>query len=119
MLQQLLLVLHILIAIAIISLVLLQHGRGADAGASFGSGSSNTMFGSTGAMPFLMKLTVVCAAIFFATSISLSVIAAHEAHHSKPLLAVPTHQHAVVKKPVSPDAGLSFAPSAPTEKDKK
>src|SRR3989338_2931825 len=76
--QQLILVLHVLVAIAIIALVLLQHGRGADVGASFGSGSSNTMFGSAGSMPFLMKLTAICAAVFFATSLALSYMASHE-----------------------------------------
>lgn len=76
--QSLILVLHVLVAIAIVALVLLQHGRGADVGASFGSGASNTMFGSSGSLPFLMKLTAVLAAIFFATSISLSYLAAHD-----------------------------------------
>lgn len=77
--QQLIMIIHVLAAVAIIALVLMQHGRGADVGASFGSGASNTMFGSAGAVPFLMKVTVACAAIFYMTSISLSYIAsAHE-----------------------------------------
>jgi len=76
--QQLVLVLHVLIALAVISLVLVQHGKGADVGASFGSGAANTMFGSVGPASFLMKLTAVLGAVFFATSISLAYMVAHE-----------------------------------------
>jgi preprotein translocase subunit SecG len=70
--QQLITILHILIAVSIIVLVLLQHGKGADIGATFGSGSSNTMFGSQGTTPFLVKLTASLAFIFFITCVTLS-----------------------------------------------
>lgn len=76
--QALILIVHVLAAISIIGLVLIQHGKGADAGAAFGSsggGASGTMFGSTGALPFLIKLTGILAAIFFATSLILSYMA--------------------------------------------
>jgi len=73
--HQLALIIHVLVAVAIVGLVLVQHGKGADVGASFGSGSANTMFGSQGHMPFLMKLTSVLAVIFFATSLTLGVLA--------------------------------------------
>ena len=56
---------HIVVAIIIIILILVQHGKGADMGAAFGSGSSQTVFGSKGAAPFLMKLTGFLAAVFF------------------------------------------------------
>lgn len=72
--QQLILILHILVALSILALVLVQHGKGADVGASFGSGAANTMFGSVGPASFLMKLTGILAAIFFATSILLVYI---------------------------------------------
>lgn len=72
--QQLILIIHILAALAIVALVLLQQGKGADIGATFGSGASNTVFGSVGALPFLMKLTAILAAIFFATSIGLTYL---------------------------------------------
>lgn len=75
--QQLILIVHVLVCIAIVVLVLMQHGKGADVGAAFGSGSSNTMFGSQGAMSFLMKVTAFLAAIFFVTSLGLSYLAAH------------------------------------------
>ncbi len=73
--QILIVILHVLISISLIALVLLQHGKGADAGAAFGSGASNTMFGSQGSTPFLIKVTGILAAIFFATSLGLSYLA--------------------------------------------
>lgn len=81
--QALILIIHVLASIAIIVLVLLQHGKGADVGAAFGSGASSTMFGSAGAVSFFMKLTAVCAAIFFATSLTLSYLASHHPQSAK------------------------------------
>jgi preprotein translocase subunit SecG len=88
--QELLLVIHVLVAIAIVSLVLVQHGKGADVGAAFGSGASNTMFGSQGSTSFLMKITCVLAAIFFITSLSLGYIASHTKQTSHDLLGLPS-----------------------------
>jgi len=76
--QQLILVLHVLVAVCLVSLVLLQHGKGADMGAAFGSGASNTMFGSAGSTPFLMKVTAILATAFFVTSLSLGYLASRE-----------------------------------------
>jgi len=73
--QQVLTVLQILVAVGLIALVLLQQGRGADAGAAFGSGSSGTLFGSRGSASFLSRATAVLAAVFFANSIALAYIA--------------------------------------------
>lgn len=78
--QSVVLWLHVLTCICLIVMVLLQHGKGADAGATFGS-SSNSMFGSQGAMPFMMKVTAVMATIFFVTSLTLSILAAHPKLH--------------------------------------
>ena len=72
MTQQLIWFLHMFCAICIIILVLLQHGKGAEMGASFGSGASQTIFGSQGTGSFLTKLTTVFALLFAITSISLS-----------------------------------------------
>lgn len=66
------LLLHILFCFAIIALVLLQQGKGADVGAAFGSGSANTLFGSRGPASFLFKLTAFFALLFFVSSISLT-----------------------------------------------
>jgi preprotein translocase subunit SecG len=75
---QLLLVVHVLVAIAVIGLVLIQHGKGADIGAAFGSGASNTVFGSQGTGGFLFKLTGGLALTFFVTSLSLSAMVANQ-----------------------------------------
>lgn len=116
--QQLILILHVLVAIAIIGLVLMQHGRGADVGAAFGSGSSNTMFGSAGSLPFLMKVTAICAAIFFTTSISLSYMAARGEHKTQ-TLNMPAAPAVTAPTTQKTEAGFSFAPSAPDKTDKK
>lgn len=79
--QGIILLIHMLAAVCIIALVLLQHGKGADAGAGFGAGASGTVFGSRGSTPFLMKLTSFLAVIFFATSIFLAYRAAHTNAH--------------------------------------
>jgi preprotein translocase subunit SecG len=74
--QTLVLVLHVLAAIGIVVLVLLQHGKGADMGAAFGSGSAGSLFGSAGAANFLSRTTAVLAAVFFATSLGLTYFTA-------------------------------------------
>lgn len=74
--QQLILISHVFIAIALVVLVLLQQGKGADA--SIGGGASQTFFGSQGSASFLFKLTAVLALLFFATSLLLTRLAAHQ-----------------------------------------
>lgn len=73
--ESITLIVHILAAAAIVVLILIQQGKGATAGASFGAGASQTVFGSEGSGSFFSRLTAVFAAIFFATSFSLAVIA--------------------------------------------
>ena len=73
------LALHIIVAIAMIGLILIQHGKGADAGASFGAGSSGTVFGAAGSANFLTRATAVLTAIFFITSLTLAVHARKQA----------------------------------------
>jgi len=68
------LVIHVIAALAIIGLVLLQHGKGADMGAAFGSGSAGSVFGSSGSANFLSRTTAIVATIFFVTSIGLTVV---------------------------------------------
>lgn len=75
MISSLLLTLHLLVGITIIALVLLQHGKGADMGAAFGSGSSGSLFGSSGSANFLSRTTAVLAAVFFLTSLGLAYFA--------------------------------------------
>ena len=74
MLHNILLVIHLLVAIGVIGLVLIQQGKGADAGAAFGGGASSTVFGSQGSSSFLTRATGILATIFFITSLSLAYL---------------------------------------------
>ena len=84
--QTVILIIHVLLAVALIVLLLVQHGKGADAGAAFGSGASSTVFGARGSATFLTKLTTGIALIFFVTSISLAYIASNKTSESKSLI---------------------------------
>lgn len=72
--EPIVLVIHVLACIAIIALVLLQQGKGADMGAAFGSGASSTVFGSPGSATFMLKLTAGVVAVFFATCLSMGYL---------------------------------------------
>jgi preprotein translocase subunit SecG len=71
----LILVVHVLAALGVIGLVLLQHGKGADVGAAFGSGASGSLFGATGSANFLSRTTAILAAVFFLSSLGLAYLA--------------------------------------------
>src|SRR5271156_2932022 len=77
MLRGFILAVHVLLALMIIGLVLLQRGKGAEAGAGFGSGASGTVFGARGTSTLFSKLTAVFAALFFATSLTLAYLGTH------------------------------------------
>jgi len=77
--EQIILIAHILFALGIIGFVMLQQGKGADAGASFGSGASQTVFGSQGSGNFLSRSTAILATLFFVTSLGLAVVAKQKA----------------------------------------
>ncbi|MDF2181204.1 preprotein translocase subunit SecG [Neptuniibacter sp. CAU 1671] len=77
--ETIVLIIHVLLAAAVIGLILLQQGKGAEAGASFGAGASQTVFGSTGSGNFLSRMTAVVAAGIFATSFVLAVYAKNKA----------------------------------------
>lgn len=85
------LVVHVLAGLGVIGLVLMQHGKGADMGAAFGSGASGSLFGSSGSANFLSRTTAALAAVFFVTSLSLSYLAGQKAPESKSVMegAVP------------------------------
>lgn len=74
-LQTILLVLQVLVAMSLIAFILVQHGKGADAGAAFGSGASSTVFGSQGSGNFLTKTTAVLAFVFLTNSLLLAYVA--------------------------------------------
>lgn len=109
------LVVHILAALGVIGLVLVQHGKGADMGAAFGSGASGSLFGATGSANFLSRTTAVLAAVFFATSLSLAYIASN-----KPKTTGSVMQDAVKLAPVSvPAAAGSEAAASPVDSGSK
>jgi len=98
---QLILLFHIIIAVVIVGLVLIQQGKGGGMGGAFGAGSSQAMFGSRGPASFLMKLTGGLAFLFFVTSLSLGYIASQQLK-SQNQLAAPQFQARVPQsKPVS------------------
>ena len=101
------LVVHVAAALAIIGLVLLQHGKGADMGAAFGSGSSGSLFGATGSANFLSRTTAVFAAIFFATSLALAYIATHRPKAGGGVM------DAVKEQPAAPLPSATLQPAAP------
>jgi preprotein translocase subunit SecG len=76
--ELLILILHVLAAIAICGLVLLQHGKGADVGAAFGSGASGSVFGATGSANFLSRATAILALVFFLTSLGLTYVSSRK-----------------------------------------
>lgn len=75
--ENLVWVVHLLTAIVLVGLVLMQHGKGADMGAAFGTGSAGSLFGSSGSANFLSRSTAVAATIFFITSMTLTYMSAH------------------------------------------
>jgi len=86
---QVLTVFHVLFALLIIGTVLLQQGRGADAGAGFGGGASNTVFGARGTASFLSRSTAILAALFFSTSILLAYLGARQDNKGHNILEAP------------------------------
>ncbi len=82
--QTLVVVLHVVVAVAIVGLVLLQQGKGADAGASFGAGASQTVFGSSGSGSFLVQATTVAAVLFYVTSLALAIFARGQSQLADP-----------------------------------
>jgi len=103
----LVIVVHVVIALAIIGLVLLQHGKGADMGSGFGGGSSGSLFGATGSANFLSRATAVLATVFFLTSLGLAYLATN-----KPKATGGTVMDAVKTAPAKP-AGASEVPAVP------
>src|SRR6218665_1973390 len=127
MLETVVVVLHLLAALGVVALVLLQQGKGADAGASFGSGASATVFGSQGSSTFLSRFTAILAAGFFITSLGLGFFAKEKAHQlSQAGLPDPAVLEVQQKKPVADDvpvleeqkpaSNASDVPQAPEQK---
>jgi len=112
---SILLTIHILVALVIIGLVLMQHGKGADMGAAFGSGASGSLFGATGSANFMSRTTGVLAAVFFATSLSLAYVAS-----SKPKTTGSVMQETVQSRPAStPAPAGAESPAVPADAGSK
>src|SRR5450755_1257385 len=107
MLRGFILAVHVLLALMIIGLVLLQRGKGAEAGAGFGSGASGTVFGARGTSTLFSKLTAVFAAMFFATSLTLAYIGARPT--AEPTSVLERAAQAATTKP--PPAPATPAPA--------
>lgn len=101
-----LLAVHIVVALAIIGLVLMQHGKGADMGAAFGSGASGSLFGATGSANFMSRATGVFAAIFFVTSLGLAYVASSKPKTTGSVMQETVQSEAVVQ-PAVPAGGVS------------
>lgn len=106
MLHNIILVIHVLVAIGVIGLVLIQQGKGADAGASFGGGASATVFGSQGSGSFLTRATGILATVFFITSLSLAYISTQK--------ITPTSVVDTVKEQKSDVPAVDTKPAKPT-----
>ena len=106
--ESAIIIVHVVMAIAIIGLVLIQQGKGADAGASFGGGASQTVFGASGSGNFLNKTTSILAVVFFVTSFALAVIAKNKAESvgSVGLPTVTTPADVPAQAPAAPAGDL-------------
>ncbi len=105
--QTVVLIVHLLTAVSLIALVLLQQGKGADMGAAFGSGASGTVFGSRGSSSFLTRATAVLATVFFVTSLWLAYFANKDVSRK----SVTEEAAVVIEEPAAPAA--ADLPSAP------
>ena len=123
MLTTVLIVLHVVVALGIIGLVLLQHGKGADMGSGFGGGASGSLFGATGSANFLSRTTAVLAAVFFVLSLALAYLATNRPVEQGGGVLDATRQRENQKPAPKPEAKEEQkpAPAAPGEpaKDKQ
>ena len=103
--ETVVLVIHVLVALAIVGLVLLQHGKGADVGAAFGGGASGSLFGATGSANFLSRTTAILAAVFFVTSLGLTYFSFRKGDHKGVMATQPA--------PGQPGTGQQPLPGAP------
>jgi preprotein translocase subunit SecG len=114
-LKTLIIVVQLLSALGVIGLVLLQHGKGADMGAAFGSGASGSLFGATGSANFLSRTTAVLAAVFFITTLTLTYLGSYKPQTSAGVLGgtAPAASAPVASSAASASASAPVASSAP------
>jgi len=114
MLHSIVLVAHILVAMMIVGLVLLQRGKGAEAGTGFGAGASGTVFGARGSANFLSRATGVLATLFFITSLALAYLSTQRTAPASLLEAVPAQQ-SPAPQAAAPAAPASELPQLPSD----
>jgi preprotein translocase subunit SecG len=126
LLLNLVVALQILAALVMIGLVLIQHGKGADMGASFGSGASGSLFGATGSANFMSRSTAVCAAVFFVCTLALAYFSNDRARPATGSIldrpaasapaasAAPTGAALIPGAASAPEAPAASAPAAPS-----
>jgi len=111
--KTLLVIAQVLSALGVIGLVLLQHGKGADVGAAFGSGASGSLFGASGSANFLSRTTAVLAALFFCSTLALTMLGNYKPSASLGLMGAAQQQSAPVPAAASAPAAAAAAASAP------
>ncbi len=112
--EIMILVVHVLVAVSIVVLVLIQHGKGADVGAAFGTGSAGSVFGSAGSANFLSRLTAVLAVVFFLSSMGLTWISTKRVTN-KGVMAAPAATQSAPDKA----SGVPGVPTTPASKSDK
>ena len=117
MLTTLILVVHVLAAVLLVGLVLIQQGQGADAGAAFGSGASQTVFGAQGAGSFLTRATTVLAILFFATSLTLAYFSNKGTEAVSVVEQVSETSAGDARPPLDVDEDQAEAPATKTPRD--
>ena len=117
--EILILVVHVLIGAAVCGLVLLQHGKGADMGAAFGSGSAGSLFGASGSANFLSRTTAVLAAIFFVTSLGLTYLSSNRTESKGVIERTKDVPQPKKEAPSSVPAPSVPVPAAPAEDGSK
>ncbi|MGD8258817.1 MAG: preprotein translocase subunit SecG [Desulfobacterales bacterium] len=113
----LLIIIHIIVSVALIMIVLLQTGKGADMGAAFGGGSSQTLFGSTGASTFLSKATTGAAIVFMLTSLALAYISGHRTGDSIMQDAKPPIESKTAPEQSAPAETAKPTPESPAKSE--
>ena len=111
-LETLVVVVHVVIAVSLVGLVLIQQGKGADAGAAFGGGASQTVFGSQGSGSFLTRMTTFMAVIFFVTSFSLAIFAKQRAEVARQVFRLFRNRLRQVRKLSRRPLLMSLQPTA-------
>jgi preprotein translocase subunit SecG len=126
--ETLVLVIHVLAALALVGLILLQHGKGADVGAAFGSGASGSLFGASGSANFLSRTTAIIAVVFFVTSLGLTYFSTRRTEHKGVMAAPPAAPAQSLPAqipptapagPAAPSAAGQAAPAAPADAGSK